>query len=320
MSPDTPDPAPVPAIRPLGRVRTRLLAAFLLLLCATVLLTAMGWVGMRRMQSALAGVEGELMPRISHALELSQRTAQLASTAPKLGDSLTRSELDTHRRNVEALLDEIGRGSAEMGETTPQLQLVINRLQASVRRDLPTLIQLSQQKLQVQARLGAQLARLDRLGQALNAPGKAADPYLSRLWLTLVLGAAVSDGATVGHLEADAEALQDRRDRQAVRDVAKGCGQRRRNRSDGRGGEDHAHEAARERQQQHLQHVGRQHLPRGRPQALEDRDAPELLPDEHARHAPHADAAEDHHDEAHEAQVVLGETQVASDAIFERLP
>ena len=197
-------------IRVLGRVRTRLLAAFLLLLGATVLLTAMGWVGLRRMQGALAGVEEDLLPRISHALELSERAAQLASTAPKLGDSLSHSELDAHRHSVEALLAQIGQGSRDLREPTPQLQHVIDRLQESVHQHLPALIELSRQKLRLQAQLASELVRLDRLGQALHAArpdARAVDPRISSLWSTLVLGAAVRDPATIGRLEADAEAL-----------------------------------------------------------------------------------------------------------------
>ena len=195
----------------LGRVRTRLLAAFLLLLGATVLLTATGWLGLRRMQGALAGVEGDLLPRISQALELSERAAQLASTAPKLGDSLSLTELDAHRQSVEALLAQIGQGSRDMREPTPQLQRVMERLQVSVHQHLPALIELSRQKIRQQARLEAELVRLDRLGQELHAPhpgpGFVVDPRASSLWSTLVLGAAVNDPATIGRLEADAEAL-----------------------------------------------------------------------------------------------------------------
>ena len=197
-------------VRVLGRVRTRLLAAFLLLLGATVLLTAMGWVGVRRMQGALAGVEEDLLPRISQALELSERAAQLASTAPKLGDSLSRTELDAHRHSVETLLAQIGQASSSLREPTPQLRRVIDRLQESVHKDLPALIELSRQKLQSQAQLEDELGRLDRLGQALHAShpdARPVDPRISSLWSTLVLGAAVSDPATIGRLEADAEAL-----------------------------------------------------------------------------------------------------------------
>jgi signal transduction histidine kinase/methyl-accepting chemotaxis protein len=197
-------------VRLIGRVRTRLLAAFLALLGAAVLLTAMGWFGLRRMQDVLAEVEEDLLPRISHALELSERAAQLASTAPKLGDSLSLAELDAHRHNVEALLAQIGQGSRDLREPTPQLQHVIDRLQESVHQHLPALIRLSQQKLQLQGELDGELVRLDRLGQSLHgvrADATAVDPRISGLWSTLVLGAAVTDPSTIGRLEADAEAL-----------------------------------------------------------------------------------------------------------------
>ena len=65
-------------------------------------------------------------------------------------------------------------------------------------------------------------------------------------------------------------------------------------------------QAAGQPEQRDLQHVDREDLRGGRAEALEDRDAPDLLPDEDARHAPHADAAEHDDDEADEAQVVLG--------------
>ena len=67
-----------------------------------------------------------------------------------------------------------------------------------------------------------------------------------------------------------------------------------------------ADQAAGQAEQRHLRDVGRQHLRRGRADALQDRDALDLLPHEDARHAPHADAAEHDDDEADEAQVVLG--------------
>ena len=58
--------------------------------------------------------------------------------------------------------------------------------------------------------------------------------------------------------------------------------------------------------------------PVGRAHALQDGDAPDLLLDEHARDAPHADAAEHDHDEADQAQVVLGAEQVLADVVLGR--
>ena len=80
--------------------------------------------------------------------------------------------------------------------------------------------------------------------------------------------------------------------------------------------EPHAQHAAREAEEHHLQHVRGQHLPRGRAQALQDRDAADLLPDEHARHAPDADAAEHEDHEADQTEVVLGAHQIVADLIF----
>jgi hypothetical protein len=65
------------------RVRTRLLAAFTILLLAGVALAVVGWLGMRSMQRELAGYEEEVLPGIARALQLAERTAQLAAIAPR---------------------------------------------------------------------------------------------------------------------------------------------------------------------------------------------------------------------------------------------
>ena len=54
------------------RVRTRLLAAFVILLFAAIALAVVGWLGMRSMQRELSGYEGEVLPGIARALELDQ--------------------------------------------------------------------------------------------------------------------------------------------------------------------------------------------------------------------------------------------------------
>ncbi len=51
-------------------------------------------------------------------------------------------------------------------------------------------------------------------------------------------------------------------------------------------------------------------------EALQDRDAADLLPDEHARDARHADAAEDDDDQADQAQVVLRPGQVLAHLVL----
>ena len=63
--------------------------------------------------------------------------------------------------------------------------------------------------------------------------------------------------------------------------------------------------AAAGREPEHLQHVRREHAPRRRAEALQNRDAPDLLLHDDARDAPDADAAEHDDREADEAQVVL---------------
>ena len=110
------------------------------------------------------------------------------------------------------------------------------------------------------------------------------------------------------HEQADGHALPDRRRRQpvATRRRAPPPIARRNRRDARRAASADAQRAARQPEKHDLQHVGRQHLARRRAHALEDRDAADLLADEHARDAPHADAAEHEDDEADQAQVVLG--------------
>src|SRR5438876_631725 len=55
-----------------------------------------------------------------------------------------------------------------------------------------------------------------------------------------------------------------------------------------------------------------------RADALEHRDAPDLLQNEHAGDARHRDPAEDHDDEPDEAEIVLRPIEVAPDLIFVR--
>ena len=55
-----------------------------------------------------------------------------------------------------------------------------------------------------------------------------------------------------------------------------------------------------------------------RADAFQDGDAAHLLQDEHARDARHRDAAENHDDQADQAQVVLGAIEVPADLILGR--
>jgi hypothetical protein len=68
-------------------------------------------------------------------------------------------------------------------------------------------------------------------------------------------------------------------------------------------------------EQHDLQHVGGQHLAGRRAQA-QDRDAADLLADEHPRDAPHADAAEDDDDEADQAEIVPGALEILADLVL----
>lgn len=189
------------ALRRFGvdRVRTRLLAAFGVLLVAAVALALVGWSGLRSMQRELAGYEEEVLPGIARALELAERTAQLAAIAPHLADSRTPETLETNAAVVAGLLDDVRRRSQA-------LQPEVSRRLEGVDRDLSDLILLTRRRQSLDARLERQIALLDRLGSRIHAAGSA-DPAVAELWSSLVLGATTDRSATLGRLQADAEAL-----------------------------------------------------------------------------------------------------------------
>ncbi|WKB53331.1 ATP-binding protein [Eleftheria terrae] len=219
-----------------ARVRTRLLAAFLILLVAALSLATVGWVGMRGAQQAVAGFEGELLPNIADALELAERTTQLAAVAPKLGESRSAGEFDADAAAVEDLLQQIGRHAGSLpsgGELSGRLA----GLQGEVKRDLTQLLALTRRKLELQQAFEAQLARLEQVGSELHAPGRrgaAPDPALVVAWSSLVLGASADAAATLGRLEADVEvsmlaarrrgalARHSEQTRQALQDLTRG--------------------------------------------------------------------------------------------------
>lgn len=191
------------------RVRTRLLAAFAILLIAGVALALVGWLGMRSMQRELAGYEDEVLPGIARALELAERTAQLAAIAPHLAESRTPETLETNAAVVAGLLDDIRRRSLTL-PPSGELQPSMSRRLEGVDRDLSNLIMLTKLRQSVDARLEHQITVLGHLGTRIHGArnlGQASDPALQELWSSLVLGATTDKAATLGRLQADVEAL-----------------------------------------------------------------------------------------------------------------
>ena len=69
-------------------------------------------------------------------------------------------------------------------------------------------------------------------------------------------------------------------------------------------------------ERQRLEQIHRQNLAARAADTFHDRDALDLLPHEHARHARHGDAAEHDDDEADEAQIVFGALEVFADLLL----
>src|SRR5256885_11277492 len=185
------------------RVRTRLLAAFGILLVAAVALAIVGWLGMRSMQRELAGYEQEVLPGIARALELAERTAQLAAIAPHLADSRTPETLETNAAVVAGLLDDIRRRSLTLPPAA-ELQPAMSRRLEGVDRDLSNPIMLTKLRQSIDARLEQQITVLGRLGTRIHATGRgqAGDPAVAELWSSLVLGATTDKAPTLGRLQA----------------------------------------------------------------------------------------------------------------------
>lgn len=190
------------------RVRTRLLAAFVILLVAAIALAGVGWLGMRSMQKELAGYEDEVLPGIARALELAERTAQLAAIAPHLADSRTPETLETNAAVVAGLLNDIRRRSLTL-PPSGELQPAMSRRLEGVDRDLSNLIMLTKLRQSLDARLERQITTLGQLGTRIHAADRhrSADPAVAELWSSLVLGATTDRAATLGRLQADVEAL-----------------------------------------------------------------------------------------------------------------
>ncbi|RQP25554.1 hybrid sensor histidine kinase/response regulator [Piscinibacter terrae] len=191
------------------RVRTRLLAAFTILLLAGVALAVVGWLGMRSMQRELAGYEEEVLPGIARALELAERTAQIAAIAPHLADSRTPETLETNAAVVAGLLDDIKRRSLTL-PPSGELQPAMSRRLEGVDRDLSNLIMLTKLRQSIDSRLERQIIVLSHIGTRIHASGrqgKPGDPAVAEIWSSLVLGATTDKAATLGRLQADVEAL-----------------------------------------------------------------------------------------------------------------
>lgn len=195
--------------RLIDRVRTRLLAALVVLLAAAIVLAALGWYGMRSAQLALTGFQGEVLPNVTQALELAERTAKLAAIAPNVVESQSAAMLDSNAQALRTLLQEIGRRVDTLGSET-ELGPRLRRLLGDVQRDLDQLVKLTRARQDAEAAMQQQIAALDRIGDVMPAIAAAAgkgQPALAALWTELVVGVGADNAAKLGRLEADVEAL-----------------------------------------------------------------------------------------------------------------
>ncbi|NVK41378.1 MAG: PAS-domain containing protein [Oceanospirillaceae bacterium] len=142
-------------------VRARLLVAFACIMVAALVLAFVGWRGLTDTESALEELRREILPDISHSLELAERTASLASLAPFVAEASSPSQLQHDRERLQQRVQQLKQlaGRIRHLESAPQLRQLLERLYGT----LDELIALTQQELFQREDLRQLLYRLEAL-------------------------------------------------------------------------------------------------------------------------------------------------------------
>ena len=197
---------PPPCARSTQKVRTRLLAAVVALTLAAMAIFIVGWIGMRSTQQALTGVEADLLPSITQALALAERTTQIAAAAPQVAESSTSDSLASRQLTVERLLLDVERlTAAQQGAHEARWRQLV----AGVSQGIDSVAGLTAERHSVEARLRERLEQLGRVTADLwlHSPEATAPGPAFELWTTLFTGATTRSNARLGELEGDAEAF-----------------------------------------------------------------------------------------------------------------
>ncbi|WP_188861879.1 PAS-domain containing protein [Marinobacterium nitratireducens] len=126
-------------------VRARLLIAFASIMVAALVLAFVGWRSLTDTETALEELRREILPDISHSLELAERTASLASLAPFVAEASSPSQLQHDRNRLQQRTEQLKQlaGRIRHLESAPQLRQLLERLYAT----LDELIALTRQAL-----------------------------------------------------------------------------------------------------------------------------------------------------------------------------
>ncbi|MCB6182511.1 PAS-domain containing protein [Leeia sp. TBRC 13508] len=183
-------------------VRVRLLLAFLVMFLSSMSLALVGWQGMKNTQDALDGFQSDVLPDISRALEMAQKTSSLAAMAPYVAETTLPFQLQTEADALRSRLYEasrLSRGLSRKGVERQQLVESLSRLEKSIE----ALISATRQDLFLREDLREQLYQLDRLQQLdefQSAPSAAV-----QLARQLLIASSVSDIDTLSVLEKDVQ-------------------------------------------------------------------------------------------------------------------
>ncbi|UTW12848.1 PAS-domain containing protein [Marinobacterium rhizophilum] len=125
--------------------RARLLVAFACIALAALALAIVGWRGLSDTGESLERLREEILPDISHSLELAERTASLASLAPFVAEASAPFQLQHDRQQLQQRVEQLKNLAGRIRHLTsaPALRSLLEKLYAT----LDELIFLTQQEL-----------------------------------------------------------------------------------------------------------------------------------------------------------------------------
>ncbi len=125
--------------------RARLLLAFACITLAALALAIVGWRGLSDTEQSLERLREEILPDISHSLELAERTASLASLAPFVAEASAPFQLQHDRQQLQERVEQLKNLAGRIRHLTsaPVLRSLLEKLYAT----LDELIFLTQQEL-----------------------------------------------------------------------------------------------------------------------------------------------------------------------------
>ncbi|MFC6672888.1 hypothetical protein [Marinobacterium aestuariivivens] len=150
-------------------VRARLLFAFGCIMLAALALAIVGWRGLSDTEQSLERLRQEILPDISHSLELAERTASLASLAPFVAEASAPFQLQHDRQQLLQRVEQLKElaGRIRHLESAPRLRDLLERLYAT----LDELLAMTQQELFQREDLRQLLYRL----QQIDSPADSED-------------------------------------------------------------------------------------------------------------------------------------------------